>query len=98
MAGLGESLIGLGFALAVPAILLNTFLWMRFTRLYQLRSSEKMPFLLVDIGGRWRRALSERQADPNVEGVRRQLRVSQVLLFAPMATVLIGALLATGTR
>jgi hypothetical protein len=95
VASLGEFLIGLGFALAVPAILVNTFLWMRFTRLYRHHPSEKMPFLLVDFHGRWRRALSTPQPDPTVEVARRHLRVSQFLLFVPMGIVLIGAVLAT---
>ena len=93
MQGVGTFLLLFGFASAVPLILINTLLWMRFTALYARSSSEKMPFLPLDFGGRWQQALRVAHVDPGVERLRRQLRISQRLLLVPLAVAWLATLL-----
>jgi hypothetical protein len=94
MRDFGGFLLLLGFASAVPVILVNSFLWLRFTSLYVRATPESMPFLPLDFGGRWQRALATPHPDSAVERVRGQVRLSQRLLFVPMGIALLGVLLA----
>jgi hypothetical protein len=86
-------LLLLGFVLAVPVILANSFLWLRFTSLYVRATPEKMPFLPLDFGGRWQRTLATPHADSSVDRARRQLRLSQRLLLVPFAVATVGVAL-----
>ena len=80
---------------AVVVILVNSYLWTRFPRLYECRSPERMPFLLFDYRGRWARVLRTPQADPVAERVRRQLHVSQLAFLIPIVILLAGVALAS---
>jgi hypothetical protein len=93
MRDVGLFLLVLGFVLAVPVILTNSFLWLRFTSLYVRATPEKMPFLPLDFGGRWQRSLGTPHPDSSVDRARRQLRLSQRLLLVPMAVALLGVAL-----
>lgn len=86
----GLFLVVLGFGCAVPVMLWNTFLSVRFTTLYVRRSGEKMPFLPFDFGGRWQRVFMTPHADPAVERMRRHFVFSQRLIFAPFVLALLG--------
>jgi len=65
--GGGLILVLLGFGSAIPVILWNTYLSLRFCALYVLRSHEKMPFLPFDFRGRWQRVFATPNVDPVVE-------------------------------
>lgn len=88
-------LIVLGFGRAVPVLLLNTYLSIRFYVAIRARSREKMPFLPFDFGGRWQRVFATPNADPLLERIRRHLLFWQRLLFAPLVFALLGVALVT---
>jgi len=98
MRDVGLFLLLLGFVLAVPVILANSFLWLRYTSLYARGTSERMPFLPLDFGGRWRRSLATPHPDSAVDRARRQLRLSQRLLLVPFAVATVGVALLTASR
>ena len=80
----------LSFVFAIPLILVNTFLWIRFNRLYRRRSAEKMPPFLFDVAGRWFQVLRSPNAEPDIERMRRQVRFSERLLSGPLVLALLG--------
>jgi hypothetical protein len=86
----GAFLVILGLASVVPVLLVNRYLWMRFTALYERTSSNKMPFLQLDFRGRWLQVLGIPSDDPVVERARKRLKFSQRLLFFPFAFMLMG--------
>ena len=90
MQSAGTFLVILFFVSVVPVLLVNRYLWMRFTALYERTSPNKMPFLQLDFRGRWLRVLGVPSDDPVVERARKQLRLSQRLLFFPFAFMLTG--------
>src|SRR6266513_1971306 len=93
MSGIGGFVFLLGGVSFAAAILANSFLWRRFTSRYVRATPERMPFLPVDFGGRWRRALATPHPDLAVDRVRRQLRLSQLLLLLSFAVAVLGVAL-----
>jgi len=91
--GIGGFVFLLGVLSFAAAILANSFLWRRFTSRYVRATPERMPFLPVDFGGRWRRALATPHPDLAVDRVRRQLRLSQLLLLLSFAVAVLGVAL-----
>jgi hypothetical protein len=89
----GAFLVILGLVSVVPALLVNRYLWMRFTALYERTSPNKMPLLPLDFRGRWLQVLGIPTDDPVVERARKQLRLSQQLLYFPFAFLLTGMVL-----
>lgn len=79
-----------GFVSAVPAILLNSLLLMRFERGYRRGVAENMPSIVFDFRGRWRKALATPHPDPVVERERRWARLSTFGPIVPFALAGIG--------
>jgi len=93
--GIGGFVFLLGVLSFAAAILANSFLWLRFRSLFVRATPEKMPYLPLDFGGRWRRALATPHPDSAVDRVRRQLRLSQLMLVLSFAVAVLGVALLT---
>jgi len=93
MRDIGGYLLLLGVLAFAAAILVNSFLWMRFTSRYKRATPERMPFLPLDFGGRWRRALAIPHPDSALDRVRRHLRLSQLLLLLSFGVAVLGVAL-----
>jgi hypothetical protein len=87
---IGTFLVILGLVSVVPALLVNRYLWMRFTAMYERTSPNTMPFLPLDFRGRWLQVLGIPTDDPVAERARMRLRLSQRLLYFPFAFMLGG--------
>jgi hypothetical protein len=91
-------LVALTFVSAVPLILINTFLWYRFERLYRRSSPHKMPPIIFDFRGRWLRARGEPHPDAEVDRARRLLNRSYAAFLIPVVLMIAIEILALTKR